>query len=143
GVASMNKTSAPILVLLIAILLPPAPVAALTLSQDRMPTAVIVTADQPTAVARYAAQEFASHVEQATGVRLVVATESNVPPGMDAYVYIGDSLMVRAAGIDRDKLPAEAFVLRSTDNRMYIAGDDKPGDPLDPDTRAGTLWGVY
>src|SRR5450759_5229630 len=44
--------------------------------ENGRPGAVIVTADQPTAVARYAAQELAYHVEKATGVKLIVTTES-------------------------------------------------------------------
>ena len=34
-------------------------------------------------------------------------------------------------------------MLRVADKMLVIAGDDGPGDPLDADTRAGTLWGVY
>ena len=124
-------------------LLMASPAGALTLIKDGEPKAIIVTADSPGPVAKYAAAEFVDHVEKATGVRLAVTTESKLKPGTDGCVFIGDCHAVRAAGIDVGKLPAEAFVMRGNERTLFIAGDDKQGDPLDPNTRAGTLWGVY
>src|SRR5262249_52962139 len=49
----------------------------------------------------------------------------------------------RSAGIDVTKLTAETFVLRTKDHALFIVGEDKNADPLESDTRAGTLWGVY
>ena len=118
-------------------------IAEVPLVVDGKPLAVIVTADRPSEVARYAAEEFAHHVEKATGVKLPVATESKVPKGSPGRVFIGDCQAVREAGIEVGKLPAEAFVLRTKDQVLMIAGDDSGGDPLDSSTRAGTLWGVY
>ncbi len=102
-----------------------------------------MTADRPGAVARYAAAELVHHVEKATGVKLAVVTESTLKPGPETRVFVGDSRAVREAGVAVDKLPAEAFVLRTSGPMLIIAGHDGGGDPLDPDTRAGTLWGVY
>lgn len=112
------------------------------------PTAVIVTADQPTPVARYAAQELIAHVEKATGAKLVTLTESAAEaavPQSNARIYIGDTRAARAAGVDAPKLAAETFSLRSDEphHAIFIAGNDGPGDPLDRDTSAGTLFGVY
>jgi len=115
---------------------------ALPLVENGRPKAVIVTADHPTLVAKYAAEEFVHHIEMAAGVKLPVTAESALKPGPEARVFIGDCRTARAA-IELEKLPAEAFVLRVKGNEMFIAGDDGPGDPLDTDTRAGTLWGVY
>ena len=129
--------------LVFAVLLMASSAEAFTLIQDGQAKAIIVTADHPTAVANYAAEEFAQHVEKATGVRLAMTTESKLKPGTDGCVFIGDCLAVRNAGIAAGKLPAEAFVMRSAGRMLFIAGDDRQGDPLDPDTRAGTLWGVY
>ncbi len=104
----------------------------------------IVTSDRPGPVAKYAAEELALHIEKATGVRLSIVPESASADGAFVnHVYVGDSKAVRAAGIDVGKLAAEAFVMRTSEHSLFIAGNDKQDDPLDPDTRAGTLWGVY
>ncbi len=105
--------------------------------------AVIVTADRPTAVADYAARELAEHVEKATGVRLTILTEGNQKPGPEGRIFVGSSRAVEAAGVDVRKLEPEASVLRTGRDFLIIAGDDGRGDALDPDTRGGTLWGVY
>jgi hypothetical protein len=107
------------------------------------PAAVIVTSARPTAVAQYAAEELALHVEKATGLRLPIARESAAVPTAAARVLIGDTRAARAAGFEPGKLPPEAFLLRTAPQTLIIVGDDGPGDPLDSDTRAGTLWGVY
>ena len=70
-------------------------------------------------------------------------SETVVTPQNLKRVYLGDCRGVRDAGINVDKLAAEAFVLRVKDDAVFIAGNDGGGDPLDSDTRAGTLWGVY
>jgi hypothetical protein len=105
--------------------------------------AVIVTADRPSAVAKYAAEELVYHIEKATGVRLQVQSETAAKASTAGRIYVGDSQAVRAAGIETGKLAPEAYILRSTDGALFIAGDDGRGDPLEADTRAGTLWGVY
>lgn len=111
--------------------------------RDGKAAAVVVTANSPTAVARYAAQELVYHVERATGVRLTVVTEGTGPPADTARIFLGDCRATRAAGIDVPSLPPEAFTLRTAETALYIAGNDGSGDPLDQDVRAGTLFGVY
>ncbi len=110
---------------------------------ERKSVAVIVTADRPGPVAKYAAEELALHVEKATGARLEIKTESAVAAEVANRIYVGDCRAARAAGIDVSKLPPEAFILRTVGKTLFIAGEDKQGDPLESDTRAGTLWGVY
>lgn len=104
---------------------------------------VIVIPDQPGAVAKYAADELAAHVEKSTGVRLRVIGESALTDEMGHRVFVGDCRAAREAGIESGKLAMETFVLRTKAKSLFIAGDDGSGDPLDMDTRAGTLWGVY
>ncbi len=111
--------------------------------KDGRATAMIVIADQPTAVARYAADEIVYHVEKATGARLAIASESALPREKAACIYIGDTRAARSAGIDVARLAPETSVLRVTDADIYIAGGDAGGDPLEPGTFAGTLFGVY
>lgn len=115
----------------------------ITLVSDGRPGATIVTADHPSRVVRYAAEELVRHVEKSCGVRLEVCAESKAKASMPPYIYLGDSRAVHEAGIDVEKLAAEAFVLRIKDDAVFIVGNDGGGDPLDADTRAGTLWGVY
>ena len=117
--------------------------AAMPIVTDGKPNAIIVTSDRPGAVAKYAAEELASHIAKAAGVTLVITTESALTDTSTNRIYVGDSQAARAAVIDVGKLAAEAFVLRTTDHALFIVGNDKNDDPLDPDTRAGTLWGVY
>ena len=107
------------------------------------PAAFIITANKPKPVAVYAAQELATHLEKATGVRLEIITENADKGQPGSRIYIGDSQSVRTQGIEVSQLPLEAFVLRTSGSALYIAGEDKSDDPLDADTRAGTLWGVY
>ncbi len=124
-------------------LIGPAARAGVALVVEGKAAAVIVTADHPGPVASYAAEELAFHLAKATGVRLEITTESAAATHATNRVFIGDSRAARAAGIEASKLPAEAFVIRTAEHALFIAGEDKQGDPLDPDTRAGTLWGVY
>lgn len=122
-----------------AILLLSCPLLAdVALVRDGKALAVIVTPSRPTRVVAYAAEELARHVEKACGVRLEIVTEDAAKEG--ARICVGPC---RENGIDASKLEPEAFTLRVTDEAVFIAGDDGGGDPLDTDTRAGTLWGVY
>jgi len=114
-----------------------------TVVQEGKAAAVVVLADKPTRVARYAAKELVTHVAKATGVRLAVISEKAARNDTLHPIYIGDCEAARAEGIAVAQLKPEAFVLRVTDKAVFIAGDDGGGEPLDSDTRAGTLWGVY
>ncbi len=106
--------------------------------------AVIVTAAEPPAVVRYAAEEFVYHVERATGVTLTIVTEDAIPADAPAArIYLGATQAAADAGIDAAALDGEETVLRTVGDALFIAGDDQEGDPLSVGTRAGTLWGVY
>ncbi len=114
------------------------------LVRDGTARAVVITADDPTPVAKHAANELIDHIERATGVRLDLATESTIPDPSQNRVYIGDTRAARTAGIDVDALTDEAAVLRATDRALYIVGRENAADPLDQNNRhSGTLWGVY
>jgi len=112
------------------------------LVRDGTPQAVVVTAEQPTPVAAYAAQELVYHLERATGARLQVVTASKIPAAPASNVCIGEC-QARDAGIGEGALPRGGCVLRTVGNVLYIVGEDGDGDPLAMDTHAGTLWGVY
>ncbi len=108
----------------------------MTLVQDGKAQAVIVLSDKPTRVARFAAEELAAHLAKASGAKLEIVLESAAQADTRARLYIG-------TGTATEKLAPESCILRVTEQAVFIAGQDGGGDPLDADTRAGTLWGVY
>ncbi len=107
------------------------------------PMAVVVLAEQPTAVARYAAAELVAHVEQATGAKLPIVSEGAALPPAATQIYLGNTRAAQAAGLAVTALQPEVFVQHATGTALFIAGNDAAGDPLDPATFAGTLFGVY
>jgi hypothetical protein len=111
--------------------------------KDGRAQAVIVLADQPTAVARYAAEELAYHIEKASGARLAIVAESGASETRGARIYLGDTRAAHAAGIDVAQLAPESSMLHVGADSIIIAGGDAPGEPLEPGTFAGTLFGVY
>lgn len=118
--------------------------AQVSLVQDGKARAVVVTADEPTETARYAAEELVRHVKQATGVVLAVVPESKAPVDAHTRIYIGESEAARHNGIDPKRLPREAYTMRSVGNDLFIVGQEDDGDPLQQNSpNAGTLFGVY
>ncbi|WP_175414969.1 DUF4838 domain-containing protein [Nibricoccus aquaticus] len=105
--------------------------------------AVVVTADRPTAVATYAAEELVYHIKKATGMTLSVIREGDGSSSSQTRIYLGATKAAAVAGIDVPKLAPETFALKTVDNALFIAGGDGAGDPLDVGTFAGTLLGVY
>jgi len=105
--------------------------------------AVVVTAAEPSAVARYAAGELVHHVAKATGVTLAIAAENAVPQAPAGRIYVGPCEAARRAGIDAAKLSPEEFALKSVGGALFIVGRDGAGGPMSVDTHAGTMWGVY
>lgn len=110
---------------------------------DGQAGAVVVLPVAPSSVAKYAAEELVYHVEKATGAKLTVVEEGREPNGPLARVYIGPTAAAARAGIDAKALSPDEFVLRGARDSLCIAGRDSDGKPLDPDTWAGTLFGVY
>jgi len=114
------------------------------LVRDGEACAVILTADEPSKTAQYAAQELAWHTRKASGVELEVLTETHVPERFHTRIYIGETEAARQVGIDPERLPREAYVMRSVGNDLFILGRDGDRDPLRHDNPdVGTLFGVY
>ena len=112
--------------------------------EDGRARAVVVTADEPTPTASYAAEELVRHIAWATGVSLPTVPESEAPEDVHSRVYVGDTEMGRTFGVDPERLPRETFVLRSVGNDLFITGRESDGDPFaehNPDV--GPLFGVY
>lgn len=117
---------------------------------DGVARAVVVTARPPTPTASYAARELVEHIERATGVKLSVVEEGDIPIGFSTRIFLGDTQAARAAGIDVDALAPDAFVLKVADGSVYVAGaESAEADPLDlgsdlqPNRHGGPLFGVY
>ncbi len=128
------------------------------------PAAVIVTADRPNAVCTYAATELAYHVRKASGAQLRIVTESTIPSDAGSRIYLGATRAAHATGLAFEHLAPETFILKSAPGALYIVGADTDGsapadtagsedlynapgksigDPLNMNTSAGTLFGVY
>lgn len=104
---------------------------------------MVVTPTECPESVRYAAKELAYHLGRATGHRPAVIDETAARTASARFIFLGNTAAARSAGIEGEKLPAEAFVLHGTDAELIIAGHDAAGNPLDMDTSAGTLFGVY
>ena len=116
-----------------------------TIIANGKPAATLVTADAISDVAQYAAQELAWHIEKATGSRPAIVAEAALsrrsPRG--SLIFLGRTKFAAKAGIAWAKLDPESCVIRTVDTHLCIVGFDAPGHPLDVDTSAGTLFGVY
>ncbi|PTX94627.1 DUF4838 domain-containing protein [Opitutus sp. ER46] len=119
------------------------PAPSLRLVEAGRAAAVIVLPEKPMASVRYAADELAAHVAKSTGATLMIVSESAVTDDADVRIYLGDTRAARAVGIEAAQLPLETFRLLQRGNALFVAGRDGTGDPLDRDTSAGTLFGVY
>jgi len=121
--------------------------AALTLFDGGRPGAVIVTADAPSATARYAVAELNQHLEAMTGAALPVVAEGALPAGDSRpRVLVGDTAESKAAGLDSTVLDPELTVVCCTGNRLFLIGGDRGGlrrVPPAGDTATGTLYAVY
>ncbi len=117
---------------------------AMDLVRDGKPAAaIIIPANAPQSV-HYAAQELNHHIKKSTGAALEVVTEDAADKlRAQSRIHLGNTRAARSAGIDVATLAAESFTLRTTDDALIIAGRDGPGDPLNSNTSAGTLFGVY
>ena len=114
-----------------------------TLIEGGIPRPLVIP-DQPLDCVVYAARELAAHLSKATGTLPQIIPE-HVASGQstsEGFFFLGDTAIARAS-IDLGSLAPEACILRTIGGNFCIAGRDGPGDPLDPDVTAGTLFGVY
>jgi hypothetical protein len=125
--------------------------------RDGKASAVVVTAVKPSPVAAYAAEELVNHVEKATGQRLAVVTEAEIPDGYESRIFVGMTDAAAKQGIDASQLDIEQSVLRTVGSDLYIIGKEitpeeykgtrahaEPWNPLSTECEySGTLYGVY
>ena len=127
--------------------------------------AVVVTADKPSLTAAYAAKELVTHIEKATGKRLKLVGESDIPKGYASRIFVGVTQAALKQGIKPDKLGNDEFVLRTIGSDLFVLGKEDffgspPPDRHSRDIRSrrkrarvhplsvfnqysGTLFGVY
>ena len=133
---------------LIAVFAVAAAVAAEAVTLAPETTEVVVARGAPGTVL-FAAEELTNFLSRAFG-RTVPVTRGEPTPGKTPIILGSNDLSV-AAGLAPQKLPRDAFGIRVTDDRVYIAGTDDNrrldwlirNDYASPDIRNGTLYGVY
>ncbi len=124
----------------------PVTVPAVDLVLDGRAAAVIVVPDNPLPVVKAAAEELRYHVERASGARLPVVRETEAA-AKGPRVLVGACRAARELDIPPKRIAPNGFVIRHVGDRLFLAGDDSPGEPFwiqhDNRTRVGTLFAVY
>ena len=101
----------------------------------------VYVAPDACAVVRYAAKELGGKLSGVLGCEVPVADE--MLPGYVA-VAVGDSGLSRSAGIDVEKLPRDAGVIKTTPKCICIAGrDDKSVKSVENRLQGGILANMY
>ena len=96
---------------------------ALTLARDGKPAATIVTAQQPTRAAQFAAYELQWHLKQITGGDFRIASEDQPTDGV--AILVGDSGRVQAMDIHPEPFAKQEYLIRFTPDAIVLAGRDK------------------
>ena len=105
---------------------------AATLSSGRVD--VLVAEDAPPVV-RFAADEMTNFLSQAFGSAVPVVRE---PESGRCCVVLGDNRWSREAGLSVEDLPRDAFIVKSTTDRVYLLGRDDPSiNPYDELEKGG------
>ncbi len=107
--------------------------------------AVIAVPESASPVVQYAAKELQTHVELATGVRLEITKESEIPSEKNP-IYIGPVKKAEEAGLNPKALPKNASRVLSTEKALFLIGNDGNGTnilPRDDADGMGSLFAVY
>ena len=102
---------------------------------------VVVAANAPRPVS-FASEELTNFLSRAFGTAVPVVSS---PSEGKVSIVLGDNEWPRAAGIDIASSPRDAFAVKTSGNRVFIAGRDEnltPIKALEACERA-TLLGVY
>ena len=142
-----TRGSQPCMLTLAALLGGGAAAGALTLVEQGRPQAVVVIADKPSALVRYAVEDLNRHIEAMAGVALPVCAEAALPAGEPRpRLLVGDTAESQAAGLETAALEPETCVVRCAGNRLFLIGGDRGSlrhVPPRGDTATGTLSAVY
>jgi len=93
----------------------------LALAEEGAPRAVIVCSKDAPAPVRFAAEEIKDHLDAMTGGAFAIV--DSIPPEGVAIV-LGDTPEARSAGIDVAAIARDGYMIRTTGDRIFIAGRD-------------------
>ena len=111
----------------------------LVLAEGGKAKAEIVVLAPASAVARFAARELKTYLDQATGADFPLR---NARSGTVPAIIIGNNPWLRGWGIDTTTLPRDGFSLRRVGALIVIAGRDDP--TVDPERNlASGYWGQF
>ena len=107
---------------------------------------VIVTADKPDHIARYAAKELQEHFKLACGTAPAIIPESKYKSG--PAIMVGKSAIAGKYGIDPEMLAPENFIVARLGNVIILSGGDNPAIPATMVSGrsfvpVGTLYATY
>jgi len=113
----------------------------LTLVDDGRPASVIVTNGRPMEQQALAASELQEHLRIMTGatVPIVKEDELSAEASSQVLILVGPSNRAKERGFDSKVLEPESFVVKTTNDSLILAGEDRGGS----NPRMGTLWAVY
>jgi len=116
-----------LIILLFAFSLATGAFAALTIVKDGQPRAIIVTAAEPSASARRAAEELQHFIELMSGAKLPIQDDAALQPFAGPLLLVGRSGLVKGvqipSGDDLDHT-REGFVLKTQGNTLILAGNE-------------------
>lgn len=99
--------------------------------------AVIVTPDNPSHVAQYAARELQGHIQKSTGVALDVIAEKDAAASvLKNHIYIGPCAAAHKVGLRVDDWEANSFRIKTTVNALFLIGKDDNGKADEPASRS-------
>lgn len=111
--------------------------------------ALVVLADNPAnpQVIKYAAGELQRIIRKATGADLKAISESELAKQSNdkqGLIVLGPCAAAKEAGVNVASLPANAFIIKSDVQRLFLCGKDGGTDhPRNDHVDMGTLFAVY
>ncbi|MCC7494982.1 MAG: DUF4838 domain-containing protein [Fimbriimonadaceae bacterium] len=119
--------------------------AAVELVSEGRPVATVVLPAAPLPAEVAAAEELRYHLQRASGAVLPLVREPVLPDGN--LVLLGATAAAREAGLTAAGLAPNHALLRQRGPRLFLVGDDSPGEVFwiqhGNRTRVGTLFAVY
>lgn len=103
----------------------------------------IVLPNNPSPVIEYAAKELQGHIKRASGATIPIIPLSFVTEAGHGSIYLNTRREMHQVDFDPRERPQNTFLVTRYREGLLIAGANSDGDPLDPATGAGTLFGVY
>jgi hypothetical protein len=119
-----------------------------TIVENGLARSAIVLADPANAFSRLAAEELQGPIERASGVKLPILSppEAEALPQQTVRLVIGPGPLAEKLGIDAEKLPPQAYRIKTVGNAIVLAGHDLgeygPNKPISRHASPATLYAV-